>query len=542
MAMAARMRAATGSGASFFCFLSSIRGRGAFFSARRAGAGPGSGSSYLLRDVITECVVRLSCPVSSSKSSIGTSNQARRSVHPSARVRKKRARVVFRSSKAFHSSSERRVAFSKHGPPKKRGSGSSRSSSYPSAIRESAINASRVRASSNGKKRDCGRFSRPPPSQIVKETPSSHGTGLSHPCDDPTRTANVRRSGSAGVPDRRAPTATRSYRTYSGTVNPNLRMTPAMTTSVFARTNIVAIRSLGVSCKFTITSFPRFPFLFRTVKSGMSHDGVICRLDPSTRDKQVSLLCFSALRNSSGGNASSQSSTWSRSRATWERDADARLDLRGANESRESDEHPRLRLFFCSSANAPHLSHVLPVYSNPTVLISKSRMYSFAHRSHRSAKQFPCSSARSSLGNPDRRCRQSTLHETRYRTYPCLRNSTSAMCVRLGTAVSSVHFASGMGAPRFCAVHTPFGPRKSGIPMEVLMPAPVWTTMPPDFARLSRISSASASILRWSSASSASSNSGVPSVPPTSSRHDRRSAYPMEPAMVPPRRASPRVA
>lgn len=68
------------------------------------------------------------------------------------------------------------------------------------------------------------------------------------------------------------------------------------------------------------------------------------------------------------------------------------------------------------------------------------------------------------------------------------------------------------------------------------MPAPVWTTMPPDSARLSRISSASVSILRWSSASSASWNSGVPSVPPTSSRHERRSAYPMEPAMVPSRR------
>ena len=116
------------------------------------------------------------------------------------------------------------------------------------------------------------------------------------------------------------------------------------------------------------------------------------------------------------------------------------------------------------------------------------------------------------------------------------------MCVRLGTAVPSVHVASGMGAPRFCAVHTPLGPRKSGIPMEVLMPAPVWTTMPPDSARLSRISSASVSILRWSSASSASWNSGVPSVPPTSSRHERRSAYPMEPAMVPSRRPPPRVA
>ena len=158
---------------------------------------------------------------------------------------------------------------------------------------------------------------------------------------------------------------------------------------------------------------------------------------------------------------------------------------------------------------------------NPTEGISKSRMYSAPHFSHRSAKQLPCNSARWSLGKPDLMCRQSTLHDTRYLTNPARCSSTSAMCVGVGLARSNLHLAGGMGSPLFCRVHTPLGPRKSGIPADVEIPAPV-CTVTPSFA--SRKSSARRSILPSRSFASGSESSGSPRVPPTSSRQLSRSA------------------
>ena len=53
-----------------------------------------------------------------------------------------------------------------------------------------------------------------------------------------------------------------------------------------------------------------------------------------------------------------------------------------------------------------------------------------------------------------------------------------AMWVRLGLAEAKVNPSSfGIGLPYFWHVQTPFGPLKSGIPMEVDIPAPVIMTV-----------------------------------------------------------------
>lgn len=50
------------------------------------------------------------------------------------------------------------------------------------------------------------------------------------------------------------------------------------------------------------------------------------------------------------------------------------------------------------------------------------------------------------------------------------------MCVRLGLAQTKLVCSRGGGLPARCSVQTPFGPRKSGMPQAVEMPAPVNTT------------------------------------------------------------------
>lgn len=52
------------------------------------------------------------------------------------------------------------------------------------------------------------------------------------------------------------------------------------------------------------------------------------------------------------------------------------------------------------------------------------------------------------------------------------------MWVRLGWAYRKLVLAWGKGLPARCAVQTPFGPLKSGMPHAVEMPAPVNATTP----------------------------------------------------------------
>ena len=51
------------------------------------------------------------------------------------------------------------------------------------------------------------------------------------------------------------------------------------------------------------------------------------------------------------------------------------------------------------------------------------------------------------------------------------------MWVRLGWATVKLALGLGSGLPARCSVHTPEGPRKSGMPQLVEMPAPVKATM-----------------------------------------------------------------
>jgi hypothetical protein len=79
------------------------------------------------------------------------------------------------------------------------------------------------------------------------------------------------------------------------------------------------------------------------------------------------------------------------------------------------------------------------------------------------------------LGIPDRRCSPSMFCVMTIWTRPTSTRRASAMCVRVGCASSHDTFMSGLRL-RFSRVQTPLGPRKSGMPAEVLMPAPVCTT------------------------------------------------------------------
>ncbi|XP_075540013.1 uncharacterized protein LOC142574900 [Dermacentor variabilis] len=85
-------------------------------------------------------------------------------------------------------------------------------------------------------------------------------------------------------------------------------------------------------------------------------------------------------------------------------------------------------------------------------------------------------SVRMSGGKPDFRCRPSTFWLTRNLSCELRASSTRAMCVEVGTASSNEMLTCGF-SPCCSRVQTPRGPRKSGIPAEVLMPAPVITTM-----------------------------------------------------------------
>ena len=99
-------------------------------------------------------------------------------------------------------------------------------------------------------------------------------------------------------------------------------------------------------------------------------------------------------------------------------------------------------------------------------------------------------------GNPDLKWSPSTFWLMTYFTTPARTSPTRAMWASVGLASSNVTSVSTF-LPCFSKVHTPFGPRKSGIPTDtnnlyhlqldsfpdhfiapaaVLIPAPVWTT------------------------------------------------------------------
>ena len=73
-------------------------------------------------------------------------------------------------------------------------------------------------------------------------------------------------------------------------------------------------------------------------------------------------------------------------------------------------------------------------------------------------------------------CNPSTFWLTTYWTTFCSTSLTKAICVRDGLASSNVVSICGV-FPFSSNVQTPFGPLKSGIPADVLTPAPVWNTM-----------------------------------------------------------------
>lgn len=113
----------------------------------------------------------------------------------------------------------------------------------------------------------------------------------------------------------------------------------------------------------------------------------------------------------------------------------------------------------------------------------------------------PCNSAKNSRSMPDFKCSPSIFWLTTYFTCPVSIRAFNAWWVFDGIASSNEMLMFGF-SPFFSSVQTPFGPlfipnvivnimliqinkgwhcwslayRKSGIPTEVLMPAPVWTT------------------------------------------------------------------
>ena len=87
-----------------------------------------------------------------------------------------------------------------------------------------------------------------------------------------------------------------------------------------------------------------------------------------------------------------------------------------------------------------------------------------------------CHGKMSYLASPDLMCKPSTFWLIIYWTKFSSTSLTKAMCVIDGLASSNVVSICG-AFPFSSKVQTPFGPLKSGIPADVLTPAPVWNTM-----------------------------------------------------------------
>ena len=119
---------------------------------------------------------------------------------------------------------------------------------------------------------------------------------------------------------------------------------------------------------------------------------------------------------------------------------------------------------------------VSPIGFNPTVGTGEDLTNLFLHFGHSLTKKFPCSSARFSLFMPDLRWSPSMFCEIMNLMKPRSIRIFNARCVLLGTAEEKSISKFGL-TPSFSSVHTPVGPRKSGMPVDVEIPAPVWTTM-----------------------------------------------------------------
>ena len=117
-----------------------------------------------------------------------------------------------------------------------------------------------------------------------------------------------------------------------------------------------------------------------------------------------------------------------------------------------------------------------------------------------------------------------TVHVTRHHSshVSLAREPTSAMCESVGVASAIVVSHAGAGKPDARRVHTPFGPRKSGIPASREIPAPVCATHRP----LAFDNRFAKTVALTSTTRSSSSTSGSPSVPPTSASWFNREAYP----------------
>src|SRR5215217_385498 len=89
----------------------------------------------------------------------------------------------------------------------------------------------------------------------------------------------------------------------------------------------------------------------------------------------------------------------------------------------------------------------------------------------------PCNSAKESGLMPERRWRLSVFWVTRNRSLPSCWSSKRDMWETLGATSPGGTRHVGAGSPASRRVHTPSGPRKSGIPESVLIPAPVKATM-----------------------------------------------------------------
>lgn len=111
-----------------------------------------------------------------------------------------------------------------------------------------------------------------------------------------------------------------------------------------------------------------------------------------------------------------------------------------------------------------------PVGFCPTVGAGVDRTYWRRHLLQFSTNIFPCSSAKCMRCTPERKCRPSIFWLTMYFMWPDVSRAFRAMWHFDGTASSNEIFVCGF-SPFFSNVQTPFGPRKSGMPMDVEIPA-----------------------------------------------------------------------
>lgn len=130
-------------------------------------------------------------------------------------------------------------------------------------------------------------------------------------------------------------------------------------------------------------------------------------------------------------------------------------------------------LNFCVTAKPFPL--YIPVGFWPTVGAADVLTYWVLHLLQFSTKILPCNSDKCSRPSPDFICKPSMFWLTIYLTWPASINAFNAIWVLVGAASSNEILIDGV-SPFSSNVQTPLGPRKSGIPAEVEIPAPVWNT------------------------------------------------------------------